>query len=92
MPEAIQSTPLYMAYSLLSLNSLNPNTCYNYVKIKHTNGYYTLYAHMKYGSVAVQKGDKVSKGQVIGYFERHEAHWDHEHPEVSVVQYWKNRI
>ncbi|MFQ7317962.1 MAG: PAS domain-containing protein [Massilimicrobiota timonensis] len=32
------------------------------------------------------------KGQVIGYFERHEAHWDHEHPEVSVVQYWKNRI
>ena len=30
--------------------------------------------------------------QVIGYFERHEAHWDHEHPEVSVVQYWKNRI
>ena len=39
----------------------------NYVKIKHSNGYYTLYAHLKYGSVTVQKGDKVEKGQVVGY-------------------------
>lgn len=38
----------------------------NYVKIKH-NGYYTLYAHMKYNSVTVRVGQKVSKGQVIGY-------------------------
>ena len=39
----------------------------NYVKIKHDNGYYTLYAHMKYNSVTVSKGDRVSKGQIIGY-------------------------
>lgn len=39
----------------------------NYVRIKHDNGYYTLYAHMKYGSVTVSKGQKVKKGQVIGY-------------------------
>lgn len=39
----------------------------NYVKIKHNNGYYTLYAHMKYNSVIVKIGDKVKKGQVIGY-------------------------
>lgn len=38
----------------------------NYVKIKH-NGYYTLYAHMKYNSIIVKVGQKVSKGQVIGY-------------------------
>ena len=38
----------------------------NYVKIKH-NGYYTLYAHMKYNSVTVRVGQKVSKGQIIGY-------------------------
>lgn len=38
----------------------------NYVKIKH-NGYYTLYAHMKYNSVTVKVGQKVSRGQVIGY-------------------------
>lgn len=39
----------------------------NYVKIKHNNGYYTLYAHLKYNSVTVSKGDHVVKGQVIGY-------------------------
>ena len=39
----------------------------NYVLLKHPNGYYTLYAHMKYGSVCVSKGQWVEKGQVIGY-------------------------
>ena len=39
----------------------------NYVKIKHNNGYYTLYAHMSYNTVKVKTGDKVKKGQVIGY-------------------------
>lgn len=39
----------------------------NYVKILHDNGYYTLYAHMEYNSVCVNKGDKVIKGQKIGY-------------------------
>lgn len=39
----------------------------NYVKIKHDNGYYTLYAHLKYKSVTCKIGDRVSKGQVIGY-------------------------
>ena len=43
------------------------NSYGNYVKIKHNNGYYTLYAHLKYGSVTVQKGDKVEKEQFIGY-------------------------
>lgn len=43
------------------------NSYGNYVKIKHSNGYYTLYAHLKYGSVTVKTGDKVTKGQVIGY-------------------------
>ncbi len=38
----------------------------NYVKIKH-DGYYTLYAHMKYNTVTVKVGQKVSKGQVVGY-------------------------
>lgn len=39
----------------------------NYVKIKHDNGMYTLYAHLKYGTVAVKNGQRVSKGQVLGY-------------------------
>lgn len=39
----------------------------NYVKIKHDNGMFTLYAHMKYGSISVSVGQRVAKGQVIGY-------------------------
>ena len=39
----------------------------NYVKLKHDDGYYTLYAHMAYGTVKVSKGQRVSKGQVLGY-------------------------
>lgn len=39
----------------------------NYVLIKHNNGMYTLYAHMKCNSVTVKVGQKVKKGQTIGY-------------------------
>ena len=38
----------------------------NYVEIDHGNGYTTLYAHMKAGSIVVKKGEKVSKGQKLG--------------------------
>lgn len=37
----------------------------NYVKIKHKNGYYTLYAHLK--KVYVEKSQTVTKGQEIGF-------------------------
>lgn len=37
----------------------------NAVKIKHNNGYYTLYAHLE--SVDVKVGQYVSQGQKIGY-------------------------
>ena len=43
------------------------NSYGNYVKIKHDNNYYTLYAHMQYNSVTVKTGDKVKAGDVIGY-------------------------
>jgi len=36
----------------------------NCVKIKHPDGYYTLYAHLQ--SVKVKKNEKVKQGQVIG--------------------------
>ena len=44
-------------------NSKGNATYGNYVIIKHPNGYKTLYAHLKYGSVLVRAGDYVSKGQ-----------------------------
>ena len=37
----------------------------NYVMIYHSNGAYTLYAHMS--SLAVSVGQTVTQGQVIGY-------------------------
>lgn len=43
------------------------NSYGNYVKLKHDNGYYTLYAHMAYNTVKVKTGDKVKKGAVLGY-------------------------
>ena len=39
----------------------------NYVKIKHDNGYYTLYAHGKYNTINVNVGDRVKKGQSLFY-------------------------
>lgn len=39
----------------------------NYVKIKHRNGMYTLYAHMKYGTVNLKVGNTVNKGDILGY-------------------------
>lgn len=39
----------------------------NYIKIKHENGMFTFYAHLKYGSVAVSLNQRVTKGQVLGY-------------------------
>ena len=39
----------------------------NYVKLRHDDGYYTLYAHMAYNTVKVKVGNKVKKGAVLGY-------------------------
>ncbi len=47
----------------------NPNatgnaTYGNYVKLKHSDGYYTLYAHLK--SVNVKKNAQVKRGDILG--------------------------
>lgn len=58
----------------------------NFVKIKHNNGYYTLYAHLRYKSVCVDLGDKVKKGTVIGYMgNTGHSHGSHLHFEVRNV-------
>ncbi len=41
--------------------------CGYWVKINHGNGIYTRYMHMKKGSIKVKVGDKVTKGQIIGF-------------------------
>lgn len=39
----------------------------NYVYIKHENNYQTRYYHMAYGTVVVKTGDRVKKGDILGY-------------------------
>lgn len=38
-----------------------------YVQIKHNNEYTTRYLHMKKGSIKAKVGDRVVKGQILGY-------------------------
>ena len=39
----------------------------NYITIKHKDGTYAKYAHLKKGGVAVKVGQKIRRGQFIGY-------------------------
>ncbi len=39
----------------------------NYIRIQHTDGNYTLYAHLHANSILVRTGDSVEQGQVIAY-------------------------
>lgn len=39
----------------------------NMVRIEHGNGFQTRYLHLAYGTVSVNVGDKVKRGQIIGY-------------------------
>jgi len=63
--------------------STAPNGGYGeYVKIKHTNGDVSIYAHMTEGSRLVKKNDRVAEGQQIGkvgstgYSTGDHLHWE----------------
>ena len=61
----------------------------NAVKIKHANGYFTLYAHLK--NVKVKLNQKVEQGQVLGYMgDTGKAYGAHLHFEVRLAN--NNRI
>ena len=45
----------------------DPTNPGNMVKIDHGNGYQTRYLHLAYNSVKVKIGDRVKKGQILGY-------------------------
>ena len=46
-------------------NSSGVSSYGNYIQLKHSDGYYTLYAHLKKG-LKLKKGDVVKEGSVIG--------------------------
>ena len=55
----------------------------NFVKLRHENGKKSLYAHLKYGSVSVNNGQAVNKGEKIGTMgETGNAYGTHLHFEV----------
>lgn len=57
----------------------------NHVKITHSDGNSTIYAHMRYQGVAVKAGDSVDRGQVIGYMgDTGNSKGNHLHFEVRV--------
>ncbi len=65
-------------------NSTGNKSYGNFLKIKHNDGYHTLYAHMEY--ITVKKGQNVKKGDIIGYMgNTGNATGNHLHFEV-----WKN--
>lgn len=39
----------------------------NYIKIRHSNGYETAYAHMRGFKAGIRRGVQVAQGEVIGY-------------------------
>ena len=45
----------------------------NYVVIDHGNGEYSLYAHLKPGSIRVQSGHRVTAGTPLGQAKAHRA-------------------
>lgn len=48
-------------------SGINGSTYGNYIKISHSDGNYTLYAHLHANTILVRDGDTVERGQVIAY-------------------------
>ena len=64
---APRGTPIYAAGSGV-ISKIGRNGSYgNYIKIKHSGGYSTAYAHLKGFKRGLKKGARIKQGQVIGY-------------------------
>ena len=64
-------------------NSRGLATYGNFVKIKQTDGKTALYAHIKYGTIKVNKGQQIQKGDIIGTIgDTGNAYGKHLHLEV----------
>ena len=52
----------------INVNTPNePTNPGNMVRIDHGNGFQTRYLHLAYGTVSVNVGDKVKRGQILGF-------------------------
>ena len=65
--KAPDGSPIYAAAQGIVIKAFYRSTGYgNRVVIQHPDGKYTLYAHMKNGSIMVNQGDPVQCGQQVG--------------------------
>lgn len=63
-----KGTPIYASGDGVISSAVISNKGYGiHIKIRHPNGYETLYAHMSAHAKGVYRGLRVSQGQVIGY-------------------------
>ncbi len=63
--------------------SIKGMECGNGITLQHHDQWQTQYCHMKKGSIRVQKGQKVKKGQILGYV-GHSGMADFPHLHLSV--------
>ena len=59
----------------------------NYIEIKHSNGEFTRYEHLKFKGVIVKVGEKVKQGQLIGY-SGHTGFANNPHLHFEVMNYY----
>jgi hypothetical protein len=59
----------------------------NYVVIKHAEGWYSFYAHMRTSSTAVTEGETVQKGQLIGRL-GNSGHTSEPHLHIQFMDRW----
>lgn len=80
VPKSTAETPAVLAYdrgtviatgNIATVNDSNGTAGMGtYVAIKHDDGLITRYQHLKYNSLKVKKGDRVTRGQKIGVYGR----------------------
>jgi len=64
---ARRGTPIYAAGDGVIERANRYGSFGNYIRIRHSNGYKTAYAHLKGFRKGIRKGKRVDQGDVIGY-------------------------
>jgi len=64
---APRGTPIMAAGTGTIVRSSRYGSFGNYIRIRHTDGYSTAYAHLSKYARGVKKGRRVTQGQIIGY-------------------------
>ena len=64
---APSGTPIYAAGSGIVERANRFGSFGNYVRIRHANGYKTIYAHLRGFARGIRAGSRVQQGQTIGY-------------------------